>query len=77
MLPYSEDKGIGAEYLLIGTVGLTLPRRVRHVYGYKVVAQAISGARRNARLNGIRNATFVEGDLNKIGENFGKTKSLE
>lgn len=46
--------------------------RVRHVYGYEVVAQAVSDARRNAKLNGICNATFVEGDLNKIGENFGK-----
>ena len=46
--------------------------RVKHVYGYEVVAQAISDARRNAELNGIDNATFVQGDLNKIDENFGK-----
>lgn len=45
--------------------------RVRHVYGYEVVKQAITDARRNAELNGISNATFVEGDLNKINENFG------
>lgn len=45
--------------------------RVRHVYGYEVVKQAISDARRNAELNGISNATFVEGDLNKIDANFG------
>lgn len=37
-----------------------------------MVAQAISDARRNADLNGIHNATFVQGDLNKIDENFGK-----
>lgn len=36
------------------------------------MAQAVSDARRNAELNGICNATFVQGDLNKIGENFGK-----
>lgn len=45
--------------------------RVKHVYGYEVVPQAISDARRNATLNGISNATFVQGDLNKIDENFG------
>ncbi|KAK6914793.1 (Uracil-5)-methyltransferase family [Dillenia turbinata] len=54
-----------------GTIGLTLARRVRHVYGYEVVPQAISDARRNAKLNNILNATFVQGDLNKIDENFG------
>lgn len=70
-------RGDGSEIVLdlfcgTGTIGLTLSRRVRHVYGYEVVAQAVSDARRNAKLNGICNATFVEGDLNKIGENFGK-----
>lgn len=70
-------KGDGSEIVLdlfcgTGTIGLTLARRVKHVYGYEVVAQAISDARLNADLNGIRNATFVQGDLNKIDENFGK-----
>ncbi|KAK3028918.1 hypothetical protein RJ639_039927 [Escallonia herrerae] len=55
-----------------GTIGLTLAKRVRHVYGYEVVPQAISDARRNAKLNGICNASFVQGDLNKIDDNFGK-----
>ena len=45
--------------------------RVKHVYGYEVVPQAISDACINAKLNGICNATFIQGDLNKIGENFG------
>ncbi|KAG4384850.1 hypothetical protein GLYMA_13G352500v4 [Glycine max] len=55
-----------------GTIGLTLARSVRHVYGYEVVPQAITDARLNAKINGIQNATFVQGDLNKIDENFGK-----
>lgn len=41
------------------------------MYGYEVVPQAISDARRNAKLNGICNATFVLGDLNKIDDKFG------
>lgn len=69
-------KGDGSEVVLdlfcgTGTIGLTLAKRVRHVYGYEVVAQAISDANQNAKLNGICNATFIEGDLNKIDENFG------
>ncbi|KAK9690029.1 hypothetical protein RND81_09G099500 [Saponaria officinalis] len=71
-------KGDGSEIVLdlfcgTGTIGLTLAKRAKHVYGYEVVAQAISDAHRNADLNGINNATFVQGDLNKIDENFGKS----
>lgn len=69
-------RGDGSEVVLdlfcgTGTIGLTLAKRVKHVYGYEVVPQAISDACRNAKLNGISNATFVQGDLNKIGEDFG------
>ncbi|ESW22544.1 hypothetical protein PHAVU_005G161800 [Phaseolus vulgaris] len=70
-------KGDGSEIVLdlfcgTGTIGLTLARRVRHVYGYEVVPQAITDACLNAKINGIQNATFIQGDLNKIDENFGK-----
>ncbi|CAN1152227.1 Uncharacterized RNA methyltransferase CT0009 [Linum perenne] len=69
-------RGDGSEIVLdlfcgTGTIGLTLARRAKHVYGYEVVPQAISDANRNAKLNNISNATFVQGDLNKISENFG------
>ncbi|GMY34498.1 putative rna methyltransferase [Fagus crenata] len=69
-------RGDGSEIVLdlfcgTGTIGLTLARRVRHVYGYEVVAQAIADACLNAKLNSIYNATFVQGDLNKIDESFG------
>ncbi|XP_065867578.1 uncharacterized protein [Euphorbia lathyris] len=69
-------RGDGSEVVLdlfcgTGTIGLTLAKRVKHVYGYEVVPQAISDARRNAELNGITNATFVQGDLNKIHDKFG------
>lgn len=62
-----------AEYLTSQCLFSFLTVRVRHVYGYEVVPQAISDAHLNAKLNGISNATFVQGDLNKIGENFGST----
>lgn len=70
-------KGDGSEIVLdlfcgTGTIGLTLAKKVKHVYGYEVVPEAISDARRNAKLNGLHNATFIQGDLNKISESFGK-----
>ncbi|KAJ8755977.1 hypothetical protein K2173_024522 [Erythroxylum novogranatense] len=69
-------RGDGSEIVLdlfcgTGTIGLTLAKRVKHVYGYEVVPQAISDAQQNAKLNGISNATFIQGDLNKISDTFG------
>ncbi|KAH6816106.1 RNA methyltransferase family protein [Perilla frutescens var. frutescens] len=70
-------KGDGSEIVLdlfcgTGTIGLTLAKKVKHVYGFEIVDQAVTDARRNANLNGVCNATFVQGDLNKIGDNFGE-----
>ncbi|KAM0956597.1 hypothetical protein ACFX2A_025349 [Malus domestica] len=70
-------RGDGSEIVLdlfcgTGTIGLTLARRAKHVYGYEIIPQAIADACLNAELNGIQNATFVQGDLNKIDESFGK-----
>ncbi|XP_050234930.1 uncharacterized protein LOC126683139 [Mercurialis annua] len=72
----ADLRGDGSEIVLdlfcgTGTIGLSLASRAKHVYGYEVVPQAISDARRNAELNGITNATFVQGDLNKISDDFG------
>lgn len=74
---FANLKGDQSEVVLdlfcgTGTIGLTLARRVRHVYGYEVVPEAVSDAHRNAMINGIHNATFIQGDLNKIDDNFGK-----
>ncbi|KAL6140263.1 hypothetical protein ACLB2K_058563 [Fragaria x ananassa] len=68
--------GEGSEIVLdlfcgTGTIGLSLARRAKHVYGYEIIPQTIADACLNAELNGIRNATFVQGDLNKIDENLG------
>ncbi|KAJ6700931.1 TRNA (URACIL(54)-C(5))-METHYLTRANSFERASE [Salix koriyanagi] len=63
-------RGDGSQIVLdlfcgTGTIGLTLARRAKHVYGYEVVPQAISDAHRNAKLNRISNATFVQVILQK------------
>eukprot|EP00271_Cylindrocystis_brebissonii_P006680 TRINITY_DN19443_c0_g1_i1.p1 TRINITY_DN19443_c0_g1~~TRINITY_DN19443_c0_g1_i1.p1 ORF type:complete len:837 (+),score=124.81 TRINITY_DN19443_c0_g1_i1:182-2512(+) len=71
-----ELSGTGSEVVLdlfcgTGTIGLSLASRVRHVFGYELVHEAVADARRNAARNGIQNATFVEGDLGKLGKDFG------
>lgn len=49
-----------------GSIGLTLAKHCRHVYGFEVAASSIADARRNADLNHISNATFVKWDLTKV-----------
>ncbi|MCO5554655.1 hypothetical protein L7F22_008188 [Adiantum nelumboides] len=70
-------EGNGEEILLdlfcgTGTIGLSLAKRVKHVYGFEVVPEAIADAQRNSLKNGITNATFIQGDLNKIQKSFGE-----
>ncbi|HYZ27663.1 MAG TPA: 23S rRNA (uracil(1939)-C(5))-methyltransferase RlmD, partial [Thermoleophilaceae bacterium] len=47
----------------IGTIGLSLGRGAREVWGIEIVEQAIADAQRNAALNGIGNAHFMAGDV--------------
>ncbi|KAG0566309.1 hypothetical protein KC19_7G054100 [Ceratodon purpureus] len=70
-------KGDGSEVLLdlfcgTGTIGLSMANKVKHVYGFELVQEAVIDARRNAARNGIQNATFIQGDLNKLNDEFGK-----
>ncbi|XP_002969160.2 uncharacterized protein LOC9658925 [Selaginella moellendorffii] len=54
-----------------GTIGLSMANKVNHVYGYELVQEAVANARRNANRNNILNATFIQGDLNKLTSGFG------
>jgi 23S rRNA (uracil1939-C5)-methyltransferase len=47
----------------IGTIGLTMARSAREVWGIEIVEPAIADAQRNAELNGIGNTHFVAGDV--------------
>eukprot|EP00850_Spirogloea_muscicola_P020913 SM000230S07349 [mRNA] locus=s230:173466:177175:+ [translate_table: standard] len=69
-------KGDGSEVVLdlfcgTGTIGLSLASKVRHVYGFELVAEAVADAWQNAESNSISNATFVQGDLGKLSNDFG------
>ncbi len=49
-------------YCGIGTITLNLAKRMERVIGVEVVSQAIEDAKKNAELNGIRNAEFICAD---------------
>lgn len=56
----SEDVVIDA-YCGVGTLSLLAAKKARSVIGIEVIPQAIENAKKNARLNGIDNATFICG----------------
>ncbi len=49
-------------YCGTGTIGLTMAHRAAQVIGVEINADAVRGAKANAKLNGIGNATFHQGD---------------
>jgi len=53
-------------YSGVGSIGLALAGRARSVLGIEAVPEAVKDARENARLNGIENALFLEGDVRKV-----------
>ncbi len=55
------DETVVDAYCGIGTITLFLARYARRVYGVEIIPEAIEDARRNALLNGIRNAEFEVG----------------
>lgn len=55
------DEVVWDLYCGIGTISLFLAQKAKMVYGVEIVPQAIEDARRNAKLNQIRNAEFFAG----------------
>ena len=50
----------------VGSIGLSLAGRAAGVLGIEAIPAAIRDAEENARLNGIDNARFVEGDVRRV-----------
>lgn len=55
----SADDVVIDAYSGIGTIGLSLARQVKAVYGVEVVEKAVADARENAKRNAITNAHYV------------------
>lgn len=55
----SEDDVVIDAYSGIGTIGLSFAKNVKEVYGVEVIEEAVEDAKRNATLNGIKNAHYV------------------
>ncbi|WP_295506558.1 23S rRNA (uracil(1939)-C(5))-methyltransferase RlmD [uncultured Streptococcus sp.] len=46
-------------YSGIGTIGLSVAKHVKEVYGVEVIPEAVENSRKNAEINGITNASYV------------------
>ena len=54
----ADDMVIDA-YSGIGTIGLSVAKHVKQVYGMEVIPEAVENSRKNAEINGIANASYV------------------
>ena len=80
-LQYAELTGkedVWDLYCGIGTISLFLAKSARRVIGVEIIPEAIEDAKRNARNNGIDNATFLVGKAEELlPEYYAKTASDE
>jgi 23S rRNA (uracil1939-C5)-methyltransferase len=53
-------------YSGVGSIALALAHGAKAVLGIEAVSAAVDDAEENARLNGIANASFIEGDVAKV-----------
>ncbi len=55
-------------YCGVGTIGLTMAKRVKELIGVEIVAPAIENAKKNAALNSITNARFICADASQAAQ---------
>lgn len=63
--PNSRDVLLDA-YCGVGTIGITMAEKVKHVYGIEIIPEAIDDAKENAKLNDITNADYYVGSTDEI-----------
>ncbi|XFA98521.1 23S rRNA (uracil(1939)-C(5))-methyltransferase RlmD [Candidatus Izemoplasma sp. B36] len=68
-----KDKIIDA-YCGIGSIALSLAKKVYRVFGIEVIESAIEDAKKNAKLNNIKNAFFEAGNAEKVIQKWKKYK---
>lgn len=64
------DETIFDLYCGIGTIGICASKKIKKLYGIETIPQAIEDAKRNAKENGIENAEFFVGDVEKTLPEF-------
>lgn len=68
----NKDDVVLDAYCGIGTIGICVANKVKHVYGMEIVEDAIVMAKENTILNQISNITFEAGDAKEVMEKWNK-----
>ena len=66
-----DGKTVWDLYCGIGTISLFLAQKASHVTGVEIVPQAIADAKKNAEINGIKNADFYVGAAEDLADELG------
>lgn len=53
-------------YSGIGTISLCVSKKVSRVYGIEIVKDAVSDSKQNAKINNIKNVSFIVGRVEKL-----------
>ncbi len=69
-LTLTGDEKIVDAYCGVGTIGLSLAKKVQEVRGMDVVREAVLDAQNNAVKNGITNAHYVTGTAEEVFQNW-------
>ncbi len=77
MLDAKPDETVVDAYCGIGTISLLIARSAGRVVGLESVPEAVEDARRNAALNGVKNASFVCGDAAETLARVLKTERVD
>lgn len=59
-----------------GTIPIWLSGEAKKIYGIEIVKSAVEDARINARLNGIENCEFIEGDIKDVLPGLGQVPDV-
>ncbi len=74
MLNLTGNENILDLYCGIGTIGLTMSDSAKTVVGAEIIEKAVKNARRNSKLNDVKNSKFICADSAKAVKEFKKNK---
>lgn len=72
----TKDKTIFDLYSGTGTIAQILAPVAKHVTGVEIVEEAVEAARENAAMNGLRNCSFLAGDVLKVVDQLDEKPDL-
>ena len=70
---FSGNERVIDAYSGIGSIAISISDKVNKVFGVEIVKSAVNDAKRNARINGVKNALFELGNIDKV---IGKMERL-